>query len=134
MTLVGEKNLPLYQDDSASLFEDIMNEDLFSGYALFNDEEIMNIGSQQSQVRVQERPTEIEVCIALPHHIKAEDIHINVEGNTLTVSAQYKQIEEIRREGAVIKKQKMDNFTIVRTLPVMIEEQAVTAVIEEGVF
>lgn len=133
MTLVGEKSVLPHFDDSTSLFEDIMNEDLFSGYALFNDEEMMNIGSQHSHVRVQEHPTEVEVCIALPQGIKADDIRITVEGNTLSVNAQYKQIEETKRDGAVIKKQTMSSFNIARTLPVMVDEQGVTAVVENDV-
>lgn len=130
----AEQKAPSFPDlEPFQLFDEFTDDEWLDRRALFNTEDIMNIGAHHSNVCMEEREHEIEMCIAVPKGIKADDITITIDGNILTVRAQYKEQHETKQERSTIKKASISSFSIMRTLPVPVEEQGVSAIIENGI-
>lgn len=91
-----------------SLFSDFIRDNAFSDYLmkpLYGKYLPENIN-----VDVNESPTEFKVQAEIPG-VKKEEINVQVDGDTITISAEVKKEEEEKKDETVVKCERFYGFT-----------------------
>lgn len=81
---------------------------------------------------VYQRPDAVVVKVSLPG-VKPEDVHITVQGNTLTIRGEVKAEEEVKEEDYLLQERRYGSFSRTVTLPDGLAIDRAEATFENGV-
>ena len=112
-------------------FNNLMDDFFTTMPSIFRDEAGMNL-KQPAPVNIMETETDYRLELIAPGFVK-EDFKINLDNNTLTISAEKKEEEKKENERQVRREYRFQSFTSSFTIDEMIDAEKIAAKYENGV-